>query len=147
MSDPTRLIEFGGLAANRDGRLTDAQLERLRDYSRSARNGNIRTAVFVAFIGVLGIVLPGAKYMLIVPGFDLSIVAFSFVFLALAGFFLVRGLIGTDPLSRDLRNPVVRSVDGPKTRAERKLRERSGALLLPRGAVQKIGRRCSRKWH
>jgi hypothetical protein len=103
----------GGLEANRDGRLSEDQLGRLREYSRSARNGNIRWAAFSAIIGVLGIILPGPKDMLIVPGFDFNIIAFSSGFLALAGFFVLRGLFGTDPLSRDLRNPVVRAVDGP----------------------------------
>lgn len=107
------MFDSSGLEANRDGRLSGNQLGRLRDYSRRSRNGNIRMAVFAAFIGVLFIVLPGPKYMLVVPGFDLSIIAFSSVFFAIAGYLLVRGLFGTDPLSRDLRNPVVRTVDGP----------------------------------
>jgi hypothetical protein len=112
VSDSRGLFEFGGLEANKDGRLSEGQLGRLRDYSRSARNGNMLTAVFMAFIGLVMIVLPGSKNMLIVPGFDFSIIAFSSAFLAIAGYFLVRGLFGTDPLSRDLRNPVVRTVDG-----------------------------------
>jgi hypothetical protein len=126
VSDSRGFFEFGGLEANKDGRLSEGQLGRLRDYSRSARNGNVRMAVFVAFIGVLGIVLPGAKNMLIVPGFDFSIIAFSSGFLAIAGFFLVRGLFGTDPLSRDLRNPVVRTVDGPLRKHVREYGGRMG---------------------
>ena len=113
MSDPAGFFAFGGLEANKDGRLGEGQLGRLRDYSRSARNGNVRAAIFMSFIGLVMIVLPGSKDMLIVPGFDFSIIAFSSGFLAIGGFFLVRGLFGTDPLSRDLRNPVVRTVDGP----------------------------------
>jgi hypothetical protein len=105
--------DSSALEANGSGRVTAGQLGRLSDYSRRARNGNIRMSIFAAFIGVLGIVLPGAKYMLIVPGFDFSIIAFSSVFFAIAGYLLVRGLFGTDPLSGDLRKPVVRRVDGP----------------------------------
>jgi hypothetical protein len=82
-------------------------------------------AVFVALIGVLGFVLPGPKYMLIVPGFDFSIIAFSSGFLAIAGYLLVRGLFGTDPLSGDLRKPVVRMVDGP---IGKHLRQYSGRM-------------------
>jgi len=99
---PTEALE-----ANRSGRLTTEQRDRLRPLARYAR----QSAFLAAVIFVVASAMMVSDRQLSLPAMLRPVLAG--VCLVLAAFFLVRAIIGGDALSRDLRHMEVQSAEGP----------------------------------
>ncbi len=92
------------LETNRAGKLVESQYAWLRALARNSRSGSMSLAAAAAVLGFILLFLAnkgGATRLL--AGVALLIVA---------GFLLVRGLTGADPLDADLRSGYVESVEG-----------------------------------
>ena len=98
------------LEANRAGRLTDQQRRGLRGQSRGLRKAELQFAVIFTILGLLVWFAQGpAKYATVKPLVGIA-------FLIIAGFLVVRAFLGADPLTHDLRNTNVQSVEGAITK-------------------------------
>ena len=99
-------FDQAALAENQAGRLAGDQRKWLSNMSGSSRRGNVTAAVFCVILGLLLLVAPGpAQYSVTKPLVGIG-------FLVIAGFLFVRGFIGADPLTQDLRERAVESVEG-----------------------------------
>ncbi|HEX7492553.1 MAG TPA: hypothetical protein VF337_12705 [Candidatus Limnocylindrales bacterium] len=93
------------LETNRSGRLTDAQLKRLKASARAGRKDEFIAAIFCAGIGVALLAVPGLNVQLwirIVAGLGFFLVAVM----------LVRAAVGGDSLTKDLRSGRVERIEG-----------------------------------
>ena len=95
------------LEANRSGRLTTEQRDRLRPLARYAR----QSAFVAAVILVAASAMIRSDRQLSLPA--VLRVPLALVCLVLAAFFLLRAIVGGDALSRDLRHMKVQSAEGP----------------------------------
>ncbi len=97
---------FPGLDANRRGELSEQQLLNLQAQSKNRRRSELSSACFF-FAGAVVIGFFAS------PTASTVMRAFTtFVCLAIAMFLVVRSVTGSDPLTRDLRNVQVHSVEG-----------------------------------
>jgi hypothetical protein len=98
------------LDANRAGRLTDQQRKNFRGMSRGLRKFELQFAIILTIIGLLVWFAEGpAKYATVKPLVGIAC-------LIIAGFLVVRSLLGADPLTHDLRSTNVQSVEGAITK-------------------------------
>lgn len=94
------------LEANRGGALSEDQLRGFRAMSRYGRRSALSTAAFL----VAGAILVGFFASPTAPVATRALIVF--ICLAIAAFLVVRSILGTDPLTRDLRHVQVQSVEG-----------------------------------
>ena len=102
----TAALVADALVDNRAGRLTAAQRSGLRNMSRGWRKSELQFAAIFAVIGLLVWFAEGpARYAAVKPLVGIG-------FLVLAGALVVVSVLGGDPVTRDLREGRVLSVDG-----------------------------------
>lgn len=102
----TDVFDPGALETNKAGRLADDQAKWLRNMSSGSRRGNLTAAAFCAALGLLLLLAPGSSQAGVLKPLA------GFAFLLIAAFLFVRGFTGADPLTGDLRDRNVESVEG-----------------------------------
>ncbi len=115
------------LEANRRGKLSDAQCQRIRGLSRRRRKGALSIAGFLA-AGALLIDLNAAP-ALSVPK-RILITLFG---LGIAAFLVVRAISGADALTRDLRRRRVQFIEGAIGKASQSIGEGDTTYFLDVG--------------
>jgi len=95
------------LEANRSGRLTKQQRDRLRPLARYAR----QSALIGAGVLMVASLMVLTDRQLSLPG--VLRVPLAGICVVFAAVFLLRAIIGGDALSRDLRHMTVQSAEGP----------------------------------
>jgi len=93
------------LEANRGGRLTDQQRQRLRGLARAGRKDEFIGSAFCAVIGVVLVAAPGLS----IPLWQRALAALGFFLVAAL---LMRAAAGGDSLTKDLRSGRVEKVEG-----------------------------------
>jgi hypothetical protein len=124
------------LEANRSGRLTEAQLAQLRAQARGTRRGELWGAAALLAIGAFVI------YSSAQGRADLTITLIGIGCLAVAVVLLMRSVIGTDALTRDVRSPRVQMVEGAILRQSHQLSSSSGSGSSSYYTITVAGERC-----
>jgi hypothetical protein len=100
------VFDPGAIDANKAGRLADDQRKWLRNLSSGSRRGSLTAALVCAVLGLLLIFAAGP------PQYAVTKPLLGFGFMVVAGFLFVRGILGADALTEDLRDRKVDVVEG-----------------------------------